>query len=145
MLACVNGMTCRWHACRPGDNAPGEMEIALRGASIVLVVVTRDFMRSKHCLDELHWACDEMQRRSQQVQQGQQPAVALMLVPVFYHDQDEIIGFGVDRFERKKLHDLLCKHHNADSGCSTADRAQWLDALMILAKRTGIRQDSMAR
>ena len=52
--------------CKDGNDAPKEMESALRGAAVVLVVVTKDFLRSKFCLDELHWACDEMQRRSQQ-------------------------------------------------------------------------------
>ena len=111
------------------------MEHALRGASAVLVIMTRDFLRSKYCLEELQWACDEMQR-------GRQPARPLMIVPVFYHDQDAIIGFGVDCVERSALTELLCQHHAAASG---KDRTQWLEALLSLAKWTGIRQDSVGR
>jgi hypothetical protein len=112
------------------------MQTALRGASVVLVIVTADFLRSKYCLEELHWACDELQRRSQQ------PAGTLTIIPVFYHDQDPIVGFGVDSLKRDALHKLLREHHAA---ASTAERAQWLDALMVLAKRSGIRQDSTGR
>ena len=127
--------------CRQGDYAPKTLESALRGASVVLVVVTTDFIRSKNCLEELHWACDEMQRRSWQAQQGQQSAKALALVPIFYHDQDLKVGFGVDHdsFQRGPLQKLLRQHH---AGASPADTARWLEALMVLRKRTGIRQDS---
>jgi hypothetical protein len=115
------------------------MESALRAASVVLVIVTTDFLRSKHCLEELHWACDQMQRQSQQAQQGQQSAGALVLVPIFYHDQDPTIGLGVDSFQRGTIRKLLQQHHAA---ASTAQRTRWLDALMLLPKRAGIRQDS---
>ena len=118
------------------------MESALRGASVVLVVITTDFLRSRYCLEELHWACDEMQRRGSQAQQGQQPAEPLMLVPIFYHDQYPIVGFGIDSLQQGTLSKLLRQHHAA---ASAADRAQWLDALLGLAKRTGIRQNSTAR
>jgi hypothetical protein len=127
---------------RHGNDAPKEMDSALRGASVVLVVVTTDFLCSKYCLGELLWACDETQRRSQLEQQGQQSAAALTLVPIFYHDQDPIVGFGVDSFQKKPLQRLLRQHHAA---ASKADHARWLDALLFLAKRTGIRQDSTGR
>ena len=128
--------------CRFGDHAPPAMESALRGASIVLVVVTKQFLRSKYCLQELHWACEEMQRQSQQAQHDEQSVRALKLIPIFYHDQDPAIGFGVDSLQRSGLHKLLRQHHAA---ATTADREQWLDALIALAKRTGIRQDSTGR
>ena len=128
--------------CRYGDPAPAEMESALRGASVVLVVVTTDFLRSKFCLEELYWACDEMQRRSSQAQQGQQPAGPYMLVPIFYHDLDPIIGYGVDSLQQNTLHQLLRQHHAV---ASAADRAQWLGALLSLQGQTGIRQDSTPR
>ena len=118
------------------------MESALRGASVVLVVVTTDFLRSKFCLEELYWACNEMQRRSSQAQQVQQPADPYMLVPIFYHDQDPIVGFGVDSLRAKTLNQLLRQHHAV---ASAADRAQWLDALLSLQGQTGVRQDSTAR
>ena len=134
--------TCTRTVCRYGDRAPAEMESALRGASVVLVVVTTDFLRSKFCLKELYWACDEMQQRSSQAQQGQQPARPYMLVPIFYHDQDPSVGFGVDSLQQNALHQLLRQHHAV---ASAADRAQWLDALLSLQGQTGIRQDSSAR
>ena len=118
------------------------MEAALRGASVVLFVVTKNFLRSKFCLQELQWACDHMQRQRQQAQQGQQDTGALTLVPIFYHDQDSAYGFGIDSFQRGKLDDLLREYHAA---VSPAVRAPWLDALLILSKRTGIRQDSTGR
>ena len=127
--------------CRYGDHAPEEMQSALRGASTVLVIVTANFLCSKFCLKELHWACAEM-RTSQLAPQGKQPAGVLQLVPIFYHDQDELIGFGVDKFERSALQELLRQHHAA---ASDVDRRQWLDALMDLKLRTGIRQDTTGR
>ena len=118
------------------------MESALRGANVVLVVVTTDFLRSKFCLEELHWACDEMQRRSSQTQQPQQRTSPFMLVPIFYHDQDPLIGFGVAELKQSTLPELLRRHHAA---ASTADHTQWLNALLSLEGQTGFRQDSVAR
>ena len=104
--------------------------------------MTRNFLRSKHCLEELQWACDEMQQRGRQAQQGRGPAPALVLVPIFYHHLDPVVGFGVDRFKCGALTGLLDEQHAA---ASEKDRAQWLQALLLLAKRTGIRQDSTGR
>ena len=118
------------------------MESALRGANVVIVVITTDFLRSKFCLEELQWACDELKQRSSQAHQGQQPAGPCMLVPIFYHDQDPIVGFGVDSLQQNTLHQLLRQHHAV---ASAADRAQWLDALLSLQGQAGIRQDSAAR
>jgi hypothetical protein len=118
------------------------MELALRGASVVLVVVTTNFVRSKFCLQELHWALDETQRRSQQAQQGWQPLGPLEVVPIFYHDQDPTVGFGVNSFKRSALQLMMDEHHAA---ASSAERAPWLDALMVLSERKGIRQDSVGR
>ena len=132
----------QWTSCRYSDHAPHGIEAALRGASVVLVVVTTDFIRSKYCLDELHWAYDEMRRRRSQAQQGQQPLGALVLLPIFYHDQDSVVGFGVDSFQRNTLSRLLRRHHAV---ASTADRVRWLDALLGLAQQTGIRQDAVGR
>ena len=118
------------------------LESALRAASVVLIVITTDFLRSKYCLEELHWTCDEMQRRNSRAQQPQQRASPFMLVPIFYHDQDPIVGFGVDRFKQRTLTNLLHQHHAA---ASRTERAQWLDALLGLAKTTGIRQNTIGR
>lgn len=118
------------------------MGSALRGASAVLVIVTTQFLRSKHCLEELRGACDELQRQSQRAQQGRQSPAILQLIPIFYHDQDPGIGFGVDSLQRSRVQELLLEHHAA---ASTTDRAHWLSDLMSLAKRTGIRHDSTAR
>ena len=130
------GMCC---PSRYGDHAPREMETALRNASVVLVVVSVNFLRSKFCLEELQWACGELEERSLQ---GQQPCAAFMLVPIFYHDRDPAIGFGIDSFQRSTLQELLRCHHPA---ASKSQREQWLDALLVLAERTGIRQDSTGR
>ena len=121
-----------FHLRRYGGHAPAAMEHALRGASAVLVIMTRDFLRSKYCLEELRWACDQMQR-------GRQP---LSIIPIFYHDQDPRVGFGVNAFERSALTELLRQQHAA---ASDRQRTQWLEALLLLAKRTGIRQDSTGR
>ncbi len=146
VLVSVASLIRSWQAhafcvhCRYGDVAPAEMASALRGASVVLFVVTKNVLCSKYCREELHWACEEMQRRSRQAQQGQEPAGSLTLVPVFYHAQDPIVGFGVDTFQSSELDALLREHHAA---ASPAKRIQWLAALMIVSKRTGIRQHSV--
>ena len=118
------------------------MEAALRGASVVLVVVTTDFLCSRFCLEELQWACDEMQPSSQQAQHGQRTAGAPALVPIFYHDQDPSIGFGVDNLRRETLHKILRQRHAA---ASVDERTHWVEALLLLAMQTGIRQDSTGR
>ena len=144
LCTCVIVIDTRWASTthRYGDDAPSEMETALRGASVVLVVITTDFLRSKFCLQELCWACDELQRRSRHPSFGQSSAVDYVLVPVFYHDQDAAMGFGIDGFDRSKLQPLLLLNH---ATASADERAQWLDALMTLKLRTGIRQDSNGR
>ena len=129
-------------SCRYGDHAPAGMEAALRGANVVIVIVTADFLRGRYCLEELQWACDEAQRRRRHPQPGQEPAGPFPLIPIFYHDQDHIIGLGVDSMQRNTLQKLLRQHHAA---ASAANRAAWLDALLVLAKKTGLRQDSTGR
>ena len=108
------------------------MEQALRGASAVLVIMTRDFLRSSYCLEELQWACDETQR-------NRQSARPLAIVPIFYHEEDPGIGFGVDCLERNALTELLRQQHAA---ASEQARGLWLEALLLLSNLTGIRQDS---
>ena len=39
-----------------GEAADAEMEAALRSCSIVVAVLTPDFLRSSYCMRELHWA-----------------------------------------------------------------------------------------
>ncbi len=114
----------------------------MRGASVVLIVVTTDFLRSRYCLEELRWACDEVQQTGQQAQQRLQHSGALALVPIFYHDQDPIVGFGVDKLRQEVLHKILRQRHAA---ASVDERTHWIDALLLLAKQTGIRHDSTGR
>ena len=131
---------CNRTSCRYSDSAPADLrlESALRGAKVVLVIVTANLLRSKHCLQQLHWACDEQQRRRKQMQDGQHHTGAFSLLPVFYHDMDPAIGVGVNSYRASTLHEQLGKHH---ATASTAERALWLEALLHLPQLVGIRQD----
>ena len=95
---------------RLGDAADAEMESALRGCSIVVAVLTADFLRSSYCMQELHWALHSAQPHP--VQPGnpsaRQPAAGSatqqlpdtkqteqqcsreppLVLPVFYHTSD---------------------------------------------------------
>ena len=92
------------------DAAGAEMEAAVRGCSIVVVVLTPDYLCSAYCLEELHWAlhpaqphpvqpgkpsarqpaagstAEHLPDRHQATQQrSRQPPLVL---PVFYHTSD---------------------------------------------------------
>jgi TIR domain len=91
------------------DAAGPEMEAALRSCSIVVVVLTLDFVRSTYCMEELHWALHASQpqlrkpadavaqhsaadRAPQQEtyhrQSTQQGSKEPWLLPVFYRTSD---------------------------------------------------------
>ena len=97
----------------PGDAADVEMEAALRSCSIVVVVLTPDYLRSSYCMAELHWALHPEQphppllhkstglatRRAAAGTATRQPEERLQsttqrskeppaLLPVFYHTSD---------------------------------------------------------
>jgi TIR domain len=55
---------------RLGDAAAAETEAALRSCSIVVVVLTPDFVRSSDCMEELHWALHPSQPHPAQPQQS---------------------------------------------------------------------------
>jgi TIR domain len=59
---------------RLGDAAGAEMEAALRSCSIVVVVLTSDFVRSAYCMEELHWALHPAQPHPTQPRQSAGPA-----------------------------------------------------------------------
>ena len=54
---------------RLGDAAGPEMEAAVRSCSIVVIVLTPDFVRSSYCMRELHWALHPSQLHPVQLQQ----------------------------------------------------------------------------
>jgi TIR domain len=95
---------------RLGDAADAEMEAALRSCSIVVVVLTPDYLQSSYCMEELHWALHPLQlhpplKKSaaepalQQLAAGSTPKASAQLqqsttqrdkepplvLPVFYH------------------------------------------------------------
>ncbi len=120
-----------------GNDAPAVMETALRTASVVVAVITKDFLRSKCCLRELVWACDEHRRPQQE---GQQP---LGILPVFYRSREADIGFGPDRFKDAPALRRQLDMYHGDAG--EAEREDWLHALLFVSTQTGARQDSVGR
>ena len=64
---------------RLGDAAGPDMEAALRSCSIVVIVLTPDFVRSSFCMRELHWALHPSEPHPAQLQQ---PAGPAMLQPM---------------------------------------------------------------
>ena len=60
---------------RPGDAADVEVEAALRSCSIVVVVLTPDYLRSFYCMAELHWALHPAQPHPPQLQKTAGPAM----------------------------------------------------------------------
>lgn len=129
--------------CRYGDHAPAEMESALRTASVVLVIVTRDFIRSRYCLEELNWAFEGQQRQAQPQHSSVGTSRAPIVAPLFYHDQDRAMGFGVDAFHETALRSLLWQRHWWTS--TSIERTRWLRSLLLLKEQAGIRQDSAPR
>jgi hypothetical protein len=117
------------------------MESALRTASVVLLVITRDFMRSRYCMEELGWACDELKRQSQPQQRPPGAALPLIIAPIFYHEQDPVVGFGVDAFSEAAIR----RQWQHLSTATNAESSQWVKNLLRIKQQTGIRQDSAAR
>ena len=58
-----------------GDAAGPEMEFALRSCSIVVIVLTPDFVCSPYCIEELHWALHPSQPHPAQLPMSAGPAV----------------------------------------------------------------------
>ena len=119
------------------DDAPGVIHAALRTAIVVVAVITEPFVRSRSCLDELAWAC---QQRKRQLDQGLKP---LAILPVFYRDLDPKIGFGPDRCrDTAAVRRTLQEHH---MGAREDEHEQWREALQLISTLTGLRQNSFGR
>ncbi len=113
---------------------------ALRSASVVLVIVTADFVRSTGCLEQLRQTYDQIERRRQQDEQGQQSVRDLTLVPLFCCGPAPAAGSSI--LDMSAINDLLCQRY---AMASEAERTQWLDDLTDLAQQPGIRQSSTER
>jgi TIR domain len=147
---------------RLGDAAGPEMEAALRGCSIVVIVLTSDFVRSAYCMKELHWALHPDEPHPAQLQQSagsatQQPAAGgapqqdvllhqatqqrskqpPLLLPVFYQTSD-----------MEALQQQLQQHTAAEAhkrGASTAELQQAHTDLAAVYEFTGNRLDSQGK
>ena len=122
---------------RYGDDAPLVMETALRTASVVVAIITQQSVRSEFCLQELVWAFDQ---RARQRRQGQRP---LSIFPIFYRHLDTSIGFGPGACQDTAAVRQRLRTDHPDA--SDAEREPWLQALQMVSKLTGIRQDSVGR
>ena len=141
---------------RPGDAADVEMEAALRSCSIVVFVLTHDFLRSSYCMEELHWALHPTESHpplhesaaehaaagSTACQPAHSPRVTVqrskepVLLPVFYHTSN-IAGL---QQEMQRLID-----ESVSSGQPSAVLQQGGVDLAALCKITGIREDSQGK
>ena len=134
---------------RYGDAADVEMEATLRSCSIVVVVLTPDYLRSSYCLQELHWALHPCQPQQQQAaadgvlqqphwsqsttQRSREPPVVL---PVFYHTSD--IGALQQEVQRQ-----LAASHCRSAPLAELERLQQASTdLAALCRLTGDRPDS---
>ena len=60
---------------RLGDAADVEMEAALRSCSVVVVVLTPEYLHSSYCMEELHWALHPLQPHPPLLQKNAAPAL----------------------------------------------------------------------
>jgi TIR domain len=119
------------------DAADAEMEAAVRSCSIVVFVLTRDFVHSSYCLRELRWALDAAQSHPVQLQQSaslqpaadstpqqealsrrstQQRSKQPLLLPVFYHTSE------IDALQQ----DVECQIAEARKGSKSPGELQQL-------------------
>jgi TIR domain len=149
---------------RLGDAADAEMEAALRSCSIVMVVLTLDFVRSSYCMEELHWALHPTQQHPAQLPTSAAPATLqpaagtamqleaqlhhpaqqcskqpLLLLPVFYHTSDlEALQQDVQR--------QLAKAGGGGTSAAELQRLQQATKdLAALCRYTGNRLDSQGK
>ena len=142
---------------RPSDAADVEMEAALRSCSIVVFLLTHDFLGSSYCMEELHWAlhpteshppllhgsgaahtaagsasCQSAHSHRVTVQRSKEP----QLLPVFYHTSN-IAGL---QQEMQRLIDAA----NSRGAPSAALQQASID-LAALCRITGIREDCQSK
>jgi TIR domain len=146
---------------RLGDAADVEMEAALHSCSIVVVVLTPDFLRSSYCMDELHWALHPAQphpqllRKSAELiiqqsaagstaqqpgpqhhsttQRGRDPP---LVVPVFHHTSN------IEALQQE-VHQQLAKAIASDAPSAAQQRLQQATSDLAAACRlNGDRLDS---
>jgi TIR domain len=137
------------------DAANAEMEAAVRSCSIVVFVLTLDFVRSTYCMEELHWAlhASQLQQepgavpvRSATDTASRQGAVAAQtrqqgskqpgLLPVFYHISD------IDALQQDVERQIAEAHENGTLQAELPQLQQAGEDLSALYGFTGIRLDS---
>jgi TIR domain len=142
-----------------GDAADAEMQAALRSCSIVVIVLTPDFLRSPYCMSELRWAlhpCEphpslvqrstgpdqqlsaggsagnrQVQLHSAALQHGRAPPLVL---PVFYQ------ASNVSALQQD-MQQQLAQLHSLPSGEQQRLKQASADLDMV-CRITGDRQDS---
>lgn len=146
---------------RLGDAADVGMEAALRSCSIVVVVLTHDYLCSAYCMEELHWALHPAQPHPPLLQKtagssmrqaaagtatrqpGQRPNTTTqrtkklpLVVPVFHHTSD------IDALQQE-VHRQLAEATASSSLSAAQQRLQQASADLAAACRlTGDRLDS---
>ena len=138
------------------DGADAEMEAAVRSCSIVVFVLTTDFVRSSYCMRELRWALHAAQPQLQKPgamltqsaadSASRQGAVAAQttqrgskqpgLLPVFYHTSD------IDALQLDVEQQIAEAHKNGRSPAELPRLQQAGEDLSALCGFTGIRLDS---
>jgi TIR domain len=98
---------------RLGDAAGPEMEAALRSCSIVVIVLTADFVRSEYCMKELHWALHPTQPHPSQLQQAAGPA-RLQPAAGGSHQQDAFSHQAIQQRGKQPPLLLPVLYHNSD-------------------------------
>lgn len=63
-----------------GQAAEARMKVACQTAKLVIFVVTREFLGSSYCMDELRWTLEQRQLSQQQGASGELP----MILPLMY-------------------------------------------------------------
>jgi TIR domain len=147
-----------------GDAADEEMEAAVRSCSVVVVVLTPDYLRSSYCMKELHWAlhpaqthpplqqtfagpCAQQsaggsaahqhaQLHSTTLQRGTAPPT---LLPVFYHTSDI-------RALQQEMQQQVAEAHCRGAPPAELQRLQRASSdLVVVCRIAGDRLDSHGR
>jgi TIR domain len=134
---------------RLGDEADVVMESALRSCSIVVAVLTADFVRSKYCMQELHWALhlkqphrllqqehastDAVQPAQQKQNADQRSPLPPLLMPVFHGTSD------INTLQHQLMQDINAIPAEDPAGSWLQQRAADLEAA---CRHTGDRPDS---
>lgn len=90
---------------RAGHGAEMRMKAACQNAKLVIFVVTREFLESSHCMDELRWTLEQQEQNQQNESIRELP----MILPLMYPSKT-VRGYNRSELDAKRYTNAQLKH-----------------------------------